>query len=62
MYMKIHMEDNMKVYNSIISMLTLGTVLWLIGIDDNDKRFKVVGALITLVSIIINMLNNFNII
>ena len=52
----------MKVYNSIISMLTLGTVLWLIGIDDNDKRFKVVGALITLVSIIINMLNNFNII
>ena len=52
----------MKIYNTIISMLTLGTTFWLIGIDDNDKRFKVVGAIAILVSIIINMLNNFNII
>ena len=52
----------MKVYNTIISILTLGTTLWLVGLDNNDKRFKIVGACGVLVSIILNMLNNFNII
>ena len=52
----------MKVYNAIISMLTLGTTLCLIGINNDDKRFKIVGAIIMLVSIVINMLSNFNII
>ena len=62
MHMKIHMEDNMKIYNTIISVLTLGTILWLIGIEDDDRRFKIVGACGVAVSIILNMLNNFNII
>ena len=52
----------MKVYNTIISMLTLGTVLWFVGIENNDNKFKFAGACGVAVSIILNMLNNFNII
>ena len=34
------MEDNMTEYNAIISILTLGIILWFIGIDGNKDGIQ----------------------
>ena len=62
--MKIHMEDNMTEYNAIISILTLGIILWFIGVDRNKDgiQFKIIGASCIMISIILNMLSGFNVI
>ena len=54
----------MTEYNAIISILTLGIILWFIGINGNkeDIRFKIIGASCIMISIILNMLSGFNVI
>ena len=49
-------------FNVIINTLTLGLIWWLIGLEQDSRREKVFGALMVLVSIILNMLSQFKII
>ena len=54
----------MTEYNAIISILTLGIILWFIGVDGNKDgiQFKIIGAICIMISIILNMLSGFNVI
>ena len=47
-------------FNVIISTLTAGFIWWLIGIEENKKIAKLFGSLLVLVSIVLNMISQFN--
>ncbi len=47
-------------FNVIISALTTGFIWWLVGIEENKKTAKLFGAFMVLVSIVLNMISQFN--
>jgi len=49
-------------FNLIISLLSLGTIEWILGIDYNKSRRKILGATLILISLIINILDTLKII
>ena len=48
------------IFNVIISALTVGFIWWLIGIEEDNKTAKLFGSFMVLVSIILNMISQFN--
>ena len=49
-------------FNLIISLLSLGTIEWILGIDYNKSGKKLLGAILVLISLIINILDILKII
>ena len=47
-------------FNIIISTLTTGFIWWLIGLEEDKKTAKLFGSLMVFVSIILNMISQFN--
>lgn len=49
-------------FNLIISLLSLGTIQWILGIEYNKSGRKLFGAILVLVSLIINILDMLKVI
>ena len=49
-------------FNLIISLLSLGTIEWLLGIEYNKSGRKLLGAILILISLVINLLDTLKVI
>ena len=49
-------------FNLIISLLSLGTIEWLLGIEYNKSGRKLLGVILILISLVINLLDMLKVI
>lgn len=49
-------------FNLIISLLSLGTIEWCLGIEYNKSGSKLLGVILILISLVINLLDTLKVI